>query len=101
MPAGGVPSLICPLRSILERISLADLFPAQQPLEVELGSGDASFLVEYAACHPERNFIGVERLLGRIRKMDRKGQRAGCTRLPCPDCVHDSRRVIMGPSAST
>src|SRR2546423_1368732 len=22
-------------------------------------------------------------------------------RLPCPDCVHDSRRVIMGPSAST
>jgi tRNA (guanine-N7-)-methyltransferase len=31
--------------------------------------------------HPERNFIGVERLLGRMRKLDRKGQRAGLTNL--------------------
>ncbi|MCW5554977.1 MAG: tRNA (guanosine(46)-N7)-methyltransferase TrmB [Verrucomicrobiae bacterium] len=69
------------LPSILERLDLATLFPALQPLEVELGCGDASFLVEYARRHPERNFIGVERLLGRIRKLDRKGQRAGLTNL--------------------
>ena len=30
---------------------------------------------------PDRNFIGVERLLGRIRKLDRKGRRAGLTNL--------------------
>lgn len=69
------------LPSILERLDLATLFPALQPLEVELGCGDASFLVEYARRHPERNFIGVERLLGRIRKLDRKGQRAGLRNL--------------------
>jgi tRNA (guanine-N7-)-methyltransferase len=70
-------NLVVELRSIVERIDLAPLFPAVQPLEVELGCGDASFLLNYARLHPERNFIGVERLLGRIRKIDRKGRRAG------------------------
>jgi len=74
-------SLLYALTSILERIDLAKLFPREQPLEVELGSGDGSFLAEYARLQPERNFIGVERLLGRIRKLDRKGQRAGLTNL--------------------
>jgi tRNA (guanine-N7-)-methyltransferase len=76
-----VPDLIYPLTSILERIDLERLFPKAQPLEVELGSGDGSFLFEYAALHPERNFIGIERLLGRLRKLDRKGRRAGLTNL--------------------
>ena len=75
------PDLLYRLPSILERIDLVQLFPARLPMEVELGSGDGSFLVEYANAHPERNFIGVERLLGRIRKMARKGQRAGLTNL--------------------
>jgi len=48
---------------------------------VELGSGDGSFLARYAARHPERNFIGVERLLGRIRKLARKAQKAGLSNL--------------------
>ena len=69
-------SLLIELRSILERLEPAQLFPQSQPLEVELGSGDGSFLVAYAKLHPEKNFIGVERLLGRIRKTDRKGRRA-------------------------
>jgi len=74
-------NLIYPLPSILERLDLAELFPKSLPLEVELGCGDASFIAEYAARHPDRNFIGVERLLGRIRKLDRKGRRAGLTNL--------------------
>jgi tRNA (guanine-N7-)-methyltransferase len=74
-------SLLVELASILERIQPAELFPQSQSLEVELGSGDGSFLVAYAQLHPERNFIGVERLLGRIRKTDRKGRRAGLTNL--------------------
>ena len=74
-------NLIYLLPSILERLDLAKLFQKSQPLEVELGCGDASFIAEYAARHPERNFIGVERLLGRIRKLDRKGRRGGLTNL--------------------
>jgi tRNA (guanine-N7-)-methyltransferase len=74
-------SLIYTLPSIVERIDQAKLFPSQQPLEVELGSGDSSFLVEYARQNAGRNFLGVERLLGRIRKLDRKGRRAGLSNL--------------------
>jgi tRNA (guanine-N7-)-methyltransferase len=69
--------IIYPLGSIVEALDLAQLFAKAQPLEVELGSGDGSFLAQYAALHPERNFIGVERLLGRLRKLERKCQRAG------------------------
>lgn len=74
-------NLIYTLPSILEPLRLEALFPKPQPLEVELGCGDATFLVEYAARHPERNFLGVERLLGRLRKLDRKGRRLGLTNL--------------------
>jgi tRNA (guanine-N7-)-methyltransferase len=72
-----VESLIVELRSIVEPLALGELFSKPQPLEVELGCGDASFLVELAQRHPDKNFIGVERLLGRIAKLDRKGRRAG------------------------
>lgn len=70
-------NLVVLLRTILEPLALTELFPEPQPLEVELGCGDASFLVEYARRNPGRNFIGVERLLGRIQKLDRKGRRLG------------------------
>jgi tRNA (guanine-N7-)-methyltransferase len=75
------PSLIYEPTSITDRLDLAELFAVVQPLEVELGCGDASFLVGLASQHPERNFIGVERLLGRLRKLDRKGRRAGLVNL--------------------
>lgn len=75
------PSLIHQPVSYLDRLDLGRLFPKAQPLEVELGSGDGSFLVQWAKLHPGRDFLGVERLLGRLRKLDRKGQRAGLTNL--------------------
>jgi tRNA (guanine-N7-)-methyltransferase len=74
-------SLLVDLHSIVERLSLAQLFPKTQPLAVELGCGDASFLAEYARRNPDQNFIGVERLLGRIQKLDRKGRRTGLANL--------------------
>jgi tRNA (guanine-N7-)-methyltransferase len=73
--------LLYELPSILERLELTALFPKTQPLEVELGCGDASFLVEYARQNPTTNFIGVERLLGRAKKVERKGRRFGLTNL--------------------
>lgn len=81
VPTAVEPSLIYDLPSVVERLQIDRLFPREQLLEVELGCGDASFLVEYAARHPEHNFIGVERLLGRMRKLDRKGRRVGLINL--------------------
>ncbi len=80
MPSA-VPNLIYPLGSVTERMDLALLFARPQPLEVELGCGDAFFLAEYARLRPGINFLGVERLLGRIRKLDRKGRRNGATNM--------------------
>jgi tRNA (guanine-N7-)-methyltransferase len=65
------------LASIVEPLPMDALFPSMQPLEVELGCGDGTFLIQYSKAHPDRNFLGLERLLGRIRKCDRKAFRAG------------------------
>lgn len=73
------PTLIYRPGSITERLQTDRLFARAQALEVELGSGDGSFLLAYAQLHPDRNLLGVERLLGRLRKIDRKGLRAGLT----------------------
>jgi tRNA (guanine-N7-)-methyltransferase len=78
LPAG---SLIFPLETILQPLDAGALFAEARPLHIELGSGDGSFLAEYAALRPEWNFIGVERLLGRLRKIDRKGRRLGLVNL--------------------
>src|SRR5438270_11625376 len=74
--ANRTSQVIYSLPSLLEPIELSPLFPGRQPLEVELGSGDGSFLAAYAGLHPEHNFIGIERLLGRLRKLERKAGRA-------------------------
>jgi tRNA (guanine-N7-)-methyltransferase len=54
-----------------------ELLRGARPLEIDLGCGDGGFLLEMARRHPERDFVGVERLLGRVRKVCRKITRAG------------------------
>ena len=65
------------------RAKVEEMFPgrADRPLEVDLGCGDGGFLLEMAAQYPERNFLGVERLLGRVRKVCRKAARGGLSNL--------------------
>jgi tRNA (guanine-N7-)-methyltransferase len=74
-------SLLYPITSAIEPIDLAKLFPNEQPLELELGCGDGSFTLLYALANPGRNIVALERLLGRITKLDRKGHRAGVKNL--------------------
>jgi tRNA (guanine-N7-)-methyltransferase len=81
MESALAPTTVYGLSSILECLDLGRVFPKQQPLEVELGSGDGSFLVNWCKAHPEQNFLGIERLLGRIRKIERRGRRAGLSNL--------------------
>jgi len=80
-PSAQPASLIYELPSVVERMDLSAMFTSPQPLEVELGSGDGSFLADFAHLNPNHNFIGVERLLGRLRKLDRKGRRRGLANL--------------------
>lgn len=73
------PSVLVRLDSVLDPLDFTGLFGRQAPVEIELGSGDGGFLMRYAELHPERNFLGIERLLGRIRKLERKAPRRGLT----------------------
>jgi len=58
---------------------LADIFPERPdaPVELDLGCGDGGFLLALARSCPEHNFLGVERLLGRVRRVCRAAERGG------------------------
>jgi len=58
-------------------IQWSEVFGNTRPVEIELGAGDGSFLIRYAQRQPGINLLGIERLLGRIRKIDRDADKAG------------------------
>ncbi len=49
----------------------------ERPFEVDIGSGKGRFLVARSGGFPETNFLGIERLLGRIHSSGRRCERAG------------------------
>ena len=59
------------------RLTPEQFNPSGALIELDLGCGDGSFLIDMAAHNPERQFVGVERLMGRVRKVCRKAQREG------------------------
>jgi tRNA (guanine-N7-)-methyltransferase len=54
------------------KLERGEICKGDRRLEIDLGCGDGSFLIGMAQEFPERDFIGVERLLGRVRKVCRK-----------------------------
>jgi tRNA (guanine-N7-)-methyltransferase len=55
------------LESLLNRLDAKKVFGRRAALHVDLGCGDGSFLCALAQRMPEKNFLGIERLLGRFR----------------------------------
>jgi tRNA (guanine-N7-)-methyltransferase len=53
-------------------LDLLAIFGRAAPLHVDLGCGDGSFLCELAQRYPDQNFLGTERLVGRVAKSCRK-----------------------------
>ena len=52
-------------------------FDPARPLEVEVGCGKGKFLVSRAAANPDCDFLGIERMLERVRLFDGKCRRGG------------------------
>ena len=53
-------------------LKLEDVFPRAAPFDIDLGCGDGGFLLAIAQRHPERNFLGTERMASRVEKVSRK-----------------------------
>src|SRR5260370_7107752 len=68
------PSVI--LTDICRRLDWRALFGNDRPVELDLGAGDGGFALAYAQQHPEINLLAVERLLGRVRKIEKRVARA-------------------------
>ena len=69
-------SLIIELADITQAITLEGLFEKEQPIEIDIGCGKGRFLLSRAASHQQTNFIGIDRMNGRLGKLDRKFIRA-------------------------
>jgi tRNA (guanine-N7-)-methyltransferase len=61
----------------LDPLDWTAVFSERQPIEVDIGCGKGAFLLWVARARPNHNFVGVERQLIRLRKVDKKVQRLG------------------------
>lgn len=67
-----VPSRLVTVESLTDRLDLDKIFGRKAPLNVDLGCGDGLFLCALAQRVPDKNFLGIERLLNRVRISARK-----------------------------
>ena len=61
----------------LDPLDWPQVFSVSGPVEIEVGCGKGSFFLWAAQAMPTRNFLGVDRLLCRLRKVDKRIQRLG------------------------
>lgn len=64
-------SLLVP-DSLTRPLPLERVLRPDQPLEIEIGCGNGRFLVSQAQANPDVFYLGIERMLSRVRKFDRK-----------------------------
>lgn len=69
------------ITDICEPLDWRAIFGNDHPVEIDLGAGDGGFVANRAQTHPEINFLAVERLLGRARKIVKKAFRQNLTNL--------------------
>jgi tRNA (guanine-N7-)-methyltransferase len=88
-------------RSLIDWLDLGKIFGRNAPLHVDLGCGDGSFLCALAQEAPDRNFLGIERLLGRIRSAARKAATVGNVRLLRVESSYAVRYLLPVGSVAT
>jgi tRNA (guanine-N7-)-methyltransferase len=65
----------------LTPLDLDLVFERSAPVEIDLGCGDGAFVTALARQNPEHNFLGIERLIGRVRSTCRKAARENLSNL--------------------
>ena len=62
-----------------EVLPIERMFAAGRPLEVDIGCGKGRFIMATARANPGTNYLGIDRMLKRLRKVDRKVTKQGLT----------------------
>ena len=87
--------------SYLARLDLPKIFGRDAPLHVDLGCGDGTFLFALAQRHPEKNFLGIERLSGRVEKASRKAAKIDNMRVLNVETSYAVRYLLPEQSVET
>ena len=69
--------MVIPVTDVTKPLSCPAIYDLSRPLEVEVGCGKGRFLTGRAAANPDCEFLGIERMLGRVRTFDNKTRRLG------------------------
>ena len=87
--------------SLTNRLDLEKIFRRKAPLHVDLGCGDGSFLCALAQRLPDKNFLGIERLSGRVRSSARKAASLDNVRLLQMESLYAVRYLLPAESVET
>ena len=87
--------------SLTNRLDLEKNFGRKAPLHVDLGCGDGSFLCALAQRLPDKNFLGIERLSGRVRSTARKAAGLDNVRLLQMESSYAVRYLLPAESVET
>jgi len=93
-----VPSRLVAVESLTARLDLDEIFGRKVPLHVDVGCGDGSFLCALAQRMPDTNFLGIERLLNRVRISARKAATLDNVRLLRMESFYAVRYLLPAES---
>jgi len=93
-----VPFRLIEIPSLTDRLDLGKIFRRKAPLHVDLGCGDGSFLCALAQRLPDKNFLGIERLLNRVRTSARKAATLDNVRLLRMESFYAVRYLLPAES---
>ena len=93
-----VPFRVIELDSLTDCLDIGKLFGRKTRLQVDLGCGDGSFLCALARRMPDKNFLGIERLLNRVRTSARKAAALDNVRLLRMESAYAVRYLLPAKS---
>ncbi len=94
--------LIIPATDVKPGLDISSQYPTPGPLEVDVGCGRGRFLQARALSHPHINFLGIDRVSLRLRKIDRRANQAGLAniRLIQGNALHVIQDILTPGSVS-
>lgn len=96
-----VPSRLIELDSLTDQLDFEKIFGRKAPVHVDLGCGAGSFLCALARRMSDKNFLGIDRLLNRIRSAVHRAANLANVRLLRLESSYAVRYLLPPASVET